>query len=289
MSYQEHFEANVSGVSVLSKLPYILCQAIIFILFLIAAFVYRIDTEIPISIKRIFLILCSVSFFYMGFARGTNFEMFVAANVYGFILFSRKNKSARGAVMFLAIAFLTALIFQFSLSLRGWIPSVYITSDVFLNKQSFIYAVAPWLSLLIISLYGYFGHGLNFIGNFFSNVMLDDYSGSLIWFLPQQELLFGMSAVEGTQVFVSLGIRWVPAMISFMEILGLVGLVLFCFILGILARIAANAGGVFGQALQFLVAFVMIALPLGSFYGISYLVLAILISVTIVFSRVLRL
>ena len=289
-SYQEHYNANVLGVSTFSKLPYILCQAIVFLMFLSAALVHRIDTVIPISTKRIFLFLCLVSFLYMGFARGTNFEIFVAANVYGFILFSRSNRRiARSVFIFSTIVFFATLFYQFSLSIRGYIPTEYITSDVSVYKHSLIYAVSPWSSLILISLYGYFGHGLNFISNFFSNVMFDDHNGSLVWFLPQQGLLFDISAVERTEVFVSLGIRWVPAMINFMETFGLVGLFLLCFIFGVIARIAVNTGGVVGQILQFLVAFVMISLPLGSFYGTSYVFIAALISVMIIFSRVIRL
>ena len=288
-SYQEHYNANVSGVSTFSKLPYILFQAVIFLMFLTAALVHRIDTVIPVSTKRIFLFLCLVSFLYMGFARGTNFEIFVVANVYGFILFSRSNRRiTRSVFIFSTVVFFAALFFQFSLSIRGWMPSQYITSDVSLYKHSLIYEVAPWAGLMMISLYGYFGHGLNFISNFFSNVMLDDHNGSLVWFLPQQGLLFDISAVESTEVFVSLGIRWVPAMIDFMETFGLVGLFLLCFIFGVIARIAVNTGGVVGQIVQFLVAFVMISLPLGSFYGISYVVIAALFSVMIILSRVIR-
>lgn len=108
-------------------------------------------------------------------------------------------------------------------------------------------------------------------------------------FLPQQELLFDISAVESTEVFASLGIRWVPAMIDFMETFGLVGLFLLCFIFGVIARIAVNTGGVVGQILQFLLAFVMISLPLGTFWGISYVVIAALFSVMIILSRVIRL
>ena len=117
--------------------------------------------------------------------------------------------------------------------------------------------------------------------------MLDDYSG-LIWLLPRPDLFFNASAVENTEAFVSMGIRWVPGMIAFIESVGLVGIVLLCYVFGALARIGDNVGGVIGQILQFIVAFVMISFPLGSFFGISYIVLAGLFSAVIILARISR-
>ena len=47
------------------------------------------------------------------------------------------------------------------------------------------------------------------------------------------------------------------------------GIVLLCYVFGALARIGDN-GGVIGQILQFIVAFVMISFPL-AFFGITTL------------------
>ena len=110
-TYQQHYGDSVAGASFVSKLPYILCQAIVFFMFLIAALIYRVDTVIPKSSKRIFLFLCTVSYLYMGFARGTNFEMFTATSVLGFILLSRRNKSIKSFFAFYSDCFICYILF----------------------------------------------------------------------------------------------------------------------------------------------------------------------------------
>ena len=136
--------------------------------------------------------------------------MFTATSVLGFILLSRRNKSIK-SFCFLSDCFICYILLNFSLAKRLGYWRLH-NADVFLDQDSFIYTTFPWLKTIIILLYGYWGDGLNFIGNFL--VMLCWMTTGLTWLLPRL-ICSLMLRLENTEAFVSMGIRWVPGMIGF--------------------------------------------------------------------------
>ena len=288
MAYQEHYNDIVAGTSIFARLPYILSQALIFMLFLTAVFVYINDKKIHNSAKLVFLVMCVIGYLYFGIARGTNFEMFVIANIIGFCLFSFRSRLMLKLLLFSTVIFLAYFIYTLSLGVRGFSFTYYITSDVFVNPSSYMYRHFPSISMDLISLYGYFGHGINFIGSFFSNVMFDNFSSIIAWLLPQGELFVGKSSIDSTAEFTSLGIRWIPSMMVMIDLFGLIGFIFVCFCCGIIGRTANNVGGCSGFILQFLMVLMMFSIPIGSFYGISYIVLSALVTSLYIGSKIFR-
>lgn len=77
-------------------------------------------------------------------------------------------------------------------------------------------------------------------------------------------------------------------MMVMIDLFGLIGFIFVCFCCGIIGRTANNVGGCSGFILQFLMVLMMFSIPIGSFYGISYIVLSALVTSLYIGSKIFR-
>ena len=96
MKYQKYFNENDISTFSLSKIPFIIMNVGLNLLFLISV-INTISSTEKIKFKDIlFLLLMTISFWYFGIARGTNFEMFEIGCIYLYSIMIRntnqKNK-----------------------------------------------------------------------------------------------------------------------------------------------------------------------------------------------------
>src|SRR5699024_8128042 len=104
---------------------------------------------------------------YFGVARGTNFEMFEVGLIYIFTQFTfEQPKSKSQSKNYFKIGFLIIImifIFYNTIESRGYRFNLELHEHFNMNRNSIINNFIPFLSMLVIVIYDYFGFGFLYI------------------------------------------------------------------------------------------------------------------------------
>lgn len=239
--YQNFFRNNIQGFSTLKKLPYIFLLFFVKFLFFyyITAFFKR--KKKNNKEQKLFLVIVVVSYLYVGLGRGTNFEFFEFLFLIIFVILSNqkhnKLKINRNIITMFTGILLLILLYNSRISARGSEFNYYISKDVSYYKNNLITYISPIISFILLSIYSYFGFGFFYIGKFILEISIKSVDIFFALLLPKGFLLFqDESILDAMKKTIDIGVKWHPDMIIVIDKIGIVGLFLLCYLLGVLSK-----------------------------------------------------
>lgn len=274
--YQIHFAQNNLDVFSVTKLPYIFMM--FFCKFLmIYSYISIIKYKKKFSILNyVYLLIVTMSYLYIGVARGTNFEIFEWLILLIFTLLSTYSKSIvkliSRIVLIFVISILGVVLFTSNISARGVSLNSNISLDVFYDHESILSNYFPYISISLVKLYDYFGFGFHYISKFIIEIWFEDIESVFKGLFPYGFNYFEMYDLSyQISSLVDMGPRWQPDSIVIFEKLGFLGLLTFSFLMGILSkRITINKEiSTYSYMILYVILLEMISLPIGNFITVS--------------------
>ncbi|HFX3824561.1 TPA: O-antigen polymerase [Enterococcus faecium] len=280
--YQKYFSENQISEFSISKLPFIFMMAFVkfnlfygsFSLILTCNKIKKLN-----FIKILYLVTGTCSYLYIGIARGTNFEMFeFVVLIITLILSKSKNQKINlKRIVFLSLIILmSVLIFIEVIGQRGGseVITYYISRDVFYDANSIIARNFPRITMLLLSVYDYFGFGFYYGAVFLNDVFFSSLKSSLIYTFPLFPKIFNqLSSSEQMKNLVDMGARWNPDQYVFITNFGIICLFLFTFILGVIMCRQKNKFNEIILAndvmINFFIILQMLSFPIGNFIMLS--------------------
>lgn len=274
--YQNYFLNNNLESFSLSKLPYILMMFYCKFLMIYSYILIAKSKKKLKTIDFIFLFIITLAHLYLGIARGTNFEVFEWIMLLFFILLSLNNLKQKIIIKRITLLIMISIggitVFSNNISARGVKYGTYITKDVFIDAGSFISSNFPITQNLVSSLFGYFSFGFYYtstvINYFWMNNMISFFSSMFPYgykMFVNKNLENDINGVIDTEA------KWSPdSMVIFFNY-GLIGLILFSLILGLLLKLIINKNNknIYDYIFIYIIFVQMISLPIGNFVTIS--------------------
>lgn len=274
--YQEYFKQNQIDVFSVTKLPFIFMMAFVKfnMLYSIISVYLHFKNKIPFFYLA-YLLVVTISFIYIGVARGTNFEMFEFVLLIIYVIFLKQIRiDVKKYLSVFFLIFIATIIFMNVIANRGGSSTAYfnISRDVFVNPNSFFVTNFSGITLLFLSIYSYFAFGFYYISIFIDKIWFSSFLSMLTYLFP-----FGTSFMSESNIktkitnILDIGTRWHPDSILLMNKVGLIGLIFCCFLLGCLCNYFNNKKEVSSMdvILNFFVIFQMISFPIGNFIQVS--------------------
>jgi hypothetical protein len=282
IKYQEYFRENSIGNFSITKIPYILMMFFVKFI-LLYSYIFFAVHKIKLNFhKKLYLIIISLSFLYIGFVRGTSFEFFEFFVIIYFI-YMLKNKNSnittnkiKSGLYLLVISLVALSIFYQGLINRGaTYGGYYISADISFDSTSFISQLSNSLSLIVLILFDYFGFGFFYVSTFFSEIWTSSPEIFLGTLIPSgTTILVDYSIFHLMNSTIDMGARWHPDTMVFIQNYGLIGYFLIVYLLGYSANnisknINDNNNFIFVYLTLYFILFQMIAFPIGNFVLIS--------------------
>jgi len=275
--YQAHLIDKQIGEFSIAKLPFVFMLFYIkFITFYsyISFFISKREMKI---LDKYYIFIVTLSYLYVGIARGTNFEFFEMLILVVFIvLFKKKSTEVKipikrivGLIVLMGAA---VFIFYSVINARGVIRDVYISQDVIFNPSGILPTFLPVLSFVAMILYDYFGFGFFYMSMYVLEVWFSSLENFLASLIPFGHLILVESSPRETmRNVVDMGARWQPDSAAIIGIFGYVGLLLMCFLMGLFCRYLKKAknNSPMNQLTAFIILLQMISLPVGNFLSTS--------------------
>lgn len=267
--YQAHLMESQVGES-LKRIPYSLMLAFLYISLIYSTIILFYSQQLNRKALSIW-ISASIVTISFGLARGTSFEIFqwIILIIYAYSI--TKSKLNFRFLLFCIVAFIGFIFFIVSnLENRGYvisqfpIPSIIINDDaIILNSSVFKY--------ITIYVFGYLGYGLYYSSIFFSKIMFTSIANiSSLLFPFGYQVLHNSSFIPHTNALAQLGVNWCPDFIRFINPIGIIGVVLLCYIMGKgFAFFCKNRNSYSALALGYLIFLEMLSLPIGKFIANS--------------------
>lgn len=239
--YQAYYKsADISTFS-FAKIPYILMNATLNLLFISSVINIIIKKEKIVFKDIVFLILITASFLYFGLSRGTNFELFEIGCIYLYsivmrfkILNVRINK--KSYIFLIVVAIIGMTIFLNTFDIRG-ASGEYITNEIHYDSTKALPSIAPNFSHSISKLTSYFGFGFFYTTAFFTRLIPGDSNALLYSFVPCGFQLFEkITLIEKMKLFINNGVNWKADIVWLIGLVGFFGLIIVFYFLGKLSK-----------------------------------------------------
>lgn len=274
--YQKHFAENQISQFSIGKLPFILMMAFVKFNLFYGTFALTLHSDKSQKLnylKKIYLCISVFSYLYIGIARGTNFEMFeFVVLIITVIFLKNKNRTIniKNIVLISTIIIMAISIFIEVVEQRGGIggTNYYISRDVFFDPSSIISRVFPGISLILLSVYDYFGFGFFYGAVFLERIYFSSMNSILVYSLPLFPKMFNKSSAEEVMKgVIDLGVRWNPDMYVFISKFGVISLFLCTFFLGFILfkNKHHNRLYTYDSILNFFILLQMLSFPIGNF------------------------
>lgn len=276
--YQRYFSENQVSQFSISKLPFVFMMAFVKFNLFYGFFSLSLgsgETEKLTIVKKTYLFFSALSYLYIGVARGTNFEMFEFVILIITLIFLRNDSKTfdiKKIFIILVITVLSVFIFIEVIGQRGSTGSknFFISNDVFIDFSSPVFKSFEKLSLIFVSIYGYFGFGLFYGSVFLNSIYFSSTKSSLIYSLPLFPILFNEPDIkEKMREFIDLGARWNPDAYVLSSKVGILGLFFLVFLLGILLcqlkQSQSNVSNASDTVLSFFIIIQLLSFPVGNF------------------------
>lgn len=283
--YQEYFvEQNIQILSV-DKIIYIFMLFYVKFIFFYSYISFIIYKKQINKIDKFYLAVITISFLYVGVARGTSFEFFEFILLCIFILLKKSVENRRiisNIIKILLLILIMIGIFYIGISLRGMIFTYFISDDVVYDYNSFLATISPILGYIIVILYGYFGFGFYYISTYISNIWIVSLESFFLGLYP-----LGFFSIESLSIndeigkIIDIGVKWQPDTILIINKFGYLILLIYVFLLGFFGKMfeVFNKNEISSLS-QFIIVILMISLPIGNFIfssSSSLLILGLLI------------
>lgn len=269
--YQMYFILNQRGLFVLSKIPFVimilLVQSIMFYSY--CSFIVR-KTKLKKN-DFIYLIIVTISSVYFGIVRGTNFEFFEIGILMIFVVLSKRNVKRtyldyKTIIYFSIIILALMTTYSFVLRLRGYNVFQTISNDVHYDSMGITQYMFSFIASLSIKLYGYFGHGFNYISVFINDVLSISVHRFIAGLIPfGYNLFYGVSIHSLVSENLDMGVMWQPDYAIFVSYVGIIGLIFINFMLGMISKNTYNSRNPLSYFIRFLILLQMISFPVGHF------------------------
>ena len=271
-SYQLHFAANNIGSFSISKIPYVLMNYILNIL-VVMSFINTIIISEKINFKSvIYLILLSASYLLYGFARGTNFELFLWAFLLIFCLLYRSHYhginihlSKKTKIIILLLAVSSFLVFQYSVGIRYKSFGYAISKEIRFDSNEIIPSISQDMGLIVCKLSQYFGFGVFYTSAFFNYVMFYNVKNMVFYMFPFASTVLGGTPSTFVNQYIDQSTNWVPDIVGWFGKYGLILSIVFIFLFGYVSKICSNKKDIVHIALLYFLLMEMFSLPLGNF------------------------
>lgn len=267
--YQEYFKEQNRQILSVDKIIYILMLFFIKFIFFysyISLFLYKKQIN---KRDKLFLIIITISFLYIGIARGTNFEFFEFILLCTFVLLKKSVKNEKllyNIVIIFLLIFIMVLIFYVGISARGVVFSLYISDDVGYEYDSFLATISPMFAYIVILIYGYFGFGFYFISAYISNMWLLNIENFFLGLFPLGFFSETLSIKSEMEKIIDIGVKWQPDTLVIINNIGYLGLLIYIFLLGSISKILEKyEKNEVSNFSQFIIVIMMISLPIGNF------------------------
>lgn len=269
--YQTYFNENELHMLTMQKLPYVFMLFFIKFTLYYYSIIYIIKNNFVLK-QKISLLMIIISFLYFSISRGTTYEIFDLSLIIIYVVTNKYyNDTYSLSSMYLLYLFIICIatyIFYINLGLRSSELDYYISHDVYYDKDALLSQFSTGLSFITILLYGYFGHGFFYTSYYFMNVWFISIETFMLGLIP-----FGFNIKNDTSImaimkdFVDQGARWHPDTVIFINNFGFIGLIIMCYLLGLLFRNIYQNGTqrVFSHITLFFIILQMISLPVGNF------------------------
>lgn len=273
--YQTYFAQQQRNIFSLRKLPFVLMLFYVKFILFYSYISFIIIKDKTTKFEKFYLGIITISYIYIGIARGTNFEFFELVMIIIFsILYKFKVKRIKIRLKTLIVipilVILMIYIFYWGLTRRGIIFKYYISRDVFYNPNGLIPLLFPFLSFVTLLIYGYFGFGFFYMSKFITEVWFSSFENFIAGILP-----LGFYATEQTSIttimkkVVDIGARWHPDTALFIGNFGYLGLLLLCFLMGASCKYFIKFRSSSSCFINYIILMQMISLPVGNFISTS--------------------
>lgn len=192
-----------------------------------------------------------------------------------YILYSgNKNKKQssikiRPIIISLIVGILGVYIFATRIMERGvQFDIITLRPDVNYDFNGWVSILFPFLAWIVFILYGYFGFGFFYISTYVKDIWFSSIENFISGFIPMGHyLIIGESISDIIKTEINMGARWHPDAIIFVDNGGYIGLLMLCFILGILSKYITTIepDNPFSKLTDYIILIQMISLPVGNF------------------------
>lgn len=276
--YQFYFYEQQRNIFSLAKIPFILMLFYIKLTLFYSLISFLIIKEKTTKFEKLYLMLVTLSYIYVGLARGTNFEFFELLMVIIFIIFTKYKNMKKFKMQFktlLIIFFLISLmifVFYIRMSSRGVIFNIYISKDIQYDPNGLISLLPPFIISIILRIFSYFGFGFFYISIYITEVWLLSINNFLKGFFSLGSYDNGVDNLHDIMKnLIDMGSRWKPDASLIINSIGYLGLLIFCFVIGIFTKYIYNT--IEKNTVTYLTGFIillqMISLPIGNFISTS--------------------
>jgi len=276
--YQYYFREQQRYIFSLTKIPFIFMIFYIKLIVFYSYILFLIVKEKTTKFDKFYLILVTLSHVYFGLARGTNYEFFELLILIIFVILSKSIKLKKFQLPLTALfkifllGSLMIFIFYTGISARGVNSYYYISQDIQYDPNGVLPLLSPFLSFVTIIIFGYFGFGFFYMSTYVSELWFSSIGNFIAGFLP-----FGYYAFRAKNIpnimrnLVDMGARWHPDVALIINYIGYLGLLMFCFLIGVFAKHLYNTKnkGPIIYFTSFIILLQMISLPVGNFVSTS--------------------
>lgn len=272
-AYGKYYASMGLGTFSLQKVPIILMVFYVILNFYLSALQIIRKEELSVW-KLVYVITIGFSFAYIGFARGTNFELYLIFVTIAFCLFSYErekiNKKTFSIVIVLGILLL--FVFQTVVLSRGLVFRNNICEGIHFNEKALLSELLPVITHFAIIIFSYLGFGIYVIGYTSFELILEKPAFMLGSLVPHGlDYAFNNDFIKLVRAETQVGVRWVPDYIIFLDKLGLLFFCLLVFLMGKITKIILNSNMLDLQkrAVVFFITLEMISIPVGNFVTTS--------------------
>ncbi len=273
--YQQHHAVNNIGVFSFAKVPYILMNAALNFITFYSILYFLKFKERPKGKDYCYVLLVSLTFWFFGLARGTNFEIFelCVAIIYSVLTRNRKKRKlpfqAKAGIA--ALIVLACIVFSWMYAERGS-SGRYITSEILFDEGKFLPTYFPATSLLIARLSQYFSFGFYYTSAAISKVIFSSVLTLVGALIPAGLQLTGITdLVIETNKVIDAGTNWRPDIVPLIGDIGFVGAFVAFTVIGYVIRRLETSSKAYMpyQLLTFYLLLQMFSFPIGNFILIS--------------------
>lgn len=276
--YQKYFQNQQRGVFSLNKIPFILMLFYVKFMLIYSFVTFFILKDKTTRFEKLYLMLITISFIYIGIARGTSFEFFELYILVTFIVFSRYKKKNRLPIKqlfkIISLSGIMIYIFYSGIIARGIVLNNQISRDIHYDPNAIMSILPPFFSFVTLVIFGYFGFGFFYVSKYVSDVWFSSLEFIIAGFLPLGIRAVGMRNVtDYMREMIDMGAMWHPDVALLINNFGFLGLFFICFFIGALSQYiykeTYNGGNVLIFVSGYVVLLQMLSLPIGNFISTS--------------------
>ena len=275
--YQNYFRENQIGVFSLTKIPFIGMQIFLKFILVYSYVSYGLFKSKIYLYEKFYLILITISIIFIGIARGTSFEffeLFILFLLITFFKFEKKkmtSKILKKYILIILLGGIMVFVFYYGITLREVKFDFKISNDIYYNPDGLLPRISNFLSIIIITLFGYFGFGFFYMSRYVRDIWFASIENFIAGFIPLGIRAFSSQSIRDQMRFlIDMGARWHPDIAGIIDLGGFIGLLMFSFSIGMFSRFLKNqseAGkeNILVYITYYFILLQMISLPIGNF------------------------